>query len=113
MFYLHDKLQYYLYPGGVDMRKSFYTLSGLVCSVMKRDVRSGEAFIFVNRSCTIMKILHLEHAGLVIYHKRLENGVFSLPSFDDENTASVSIGWHDLMMMVQQVKVRRQYLKRR
>jgi len=112
MFHLHDKLQYYLYPGGVDMRKSFYTLSGIVCSVMKRDVRSGEAFIFVNRSCTIMKILHLEHGGLVIYHKRLENGTFSLPSFDDENTASVSIGWHDLMLMVQQVKVRRHYLKK-
>jgi transposase len=113
MFHLHDKLQYYLYPGGVDMRKSFYTLSGIVSSVMKRNVRNGEAFIFVNRSATIMKILHLEHGGLVIYHKRLENGVFSLPSFDDENATSISIGWPDLMLMIQQVKVRRQYLKRR
>ena len=112
MFHLHEKLHYYLYPGGMDMRKSFYTLSGIVTSVMKRDVRSGEAFIFVNRSCTIMKILHLEHGGLVIYHKRLENGVFSLPRVIDENSASLSIGWQDLMMMVQQVKERGHYLKR-
>jgi len=65
MFHLHNKLQYYLYPGAVDMRKSFYTLSGIVTSIMKRNVRDGEVFIFVNRNLTIMKILHLEYGGLM------------------------------------------------
>jgi transposase len=78
MFHLHEKLKYFLYPAAVDMRKSFYTLSGIVTSIMKRDVQSGEVFIFVNKRLTTMKILHLEHGGLVIYHKKLDSGVFKL-----------------------------------
>jgi hypothetical protein len=52
-----------------------------------------------------MKILHMEYAGLVIYHKRLESGRFKLPAFD-ENTTSITINWQDLMTMVQSVKTR-------
>ena len=112
MFHLHQSLQYYLYPLPVDMRKSFYTLSGIVITAMNRDVRSGEVFIFVNRNQTIMKILHMEYAGLVIYHKKLESGRFSLPSFD-ANTTSLIIGWHDLMMMVESVKIRSKKLRKK
>lgn len=112
MFHLHNKLQYYLYPGPVDMRKSFYTLSGIVTSAMKRNVQNGEVFIFVNRNLTIMKILHLEYGGLVIYHKKLENGRFKLPSFD-ENTTSLQVNWHDLMTMVSEVKTKPRRLKKR
>ena len=112
MFHLHQSLQYYLYPLPVDMRKSFYTLSGIVITAMNRDVRSGEVFIFVNRNQTIMKILHMEYAGLVIYHKKLESGRFSLPSFD-ANTTSLIIGWHDLMMMVESVKISSKKLRKK
>lgn len=112
MFHLHGNLKYFLYPVPVDMRKSFYTLSGIVSSAMKRDVQSGEVFIFVNRRLTIMKILHLEHGGLVIYHKKLESGVFKLPTFDEALT-SQSIDWHDLMMIVKNVRPKKRLLKRR
>lgn len=112
MFHLHNKLRYYLYPGPVDMRKSFYTLSGIVTSIMKRNVRDGEVFIFVNRNLTIMKILHLEYGGLVIYHKKLENGTFKFPSFD-ENITSLQLNWQDLMSMVSDVKTRPRRLKKR
>lgn len=105
MFHLHGSLEYYLYPFPVDMRKSFYTLSGIVTSAMNQDVRNGGVFIFINRNQTIMKILHMEYAGLVIYHKKLESGRFKLPAFD-ENTTSITINWHDLMMIVQSVKLR-------
>lgn len=112
MFHLHGKLQYFLYPAPVDMRKSFYTLSGIVSSVMKRNIRDGEVFIFVNRNLTIMKVLHLEHGGLVIYHKKLENGVFKLPTFD-ETITSQPIGWQDLMAIVSNVKSIEKQLKKR
>lgn len=105
MFHLHNSLQYYLYPLPVDMRKSFYTLSGVVNSLMNQNVRDGGVFIFMNRHQNVMKILHMEYAGLVIYHKRLESGRFKLPAFD-ENTASITINWQDLMTMVQSVKIR-------
>ena len=45
-----------------------------------------------------MKILHLEHGGLVIYHKKLESGVFKLPTFD-EDLPYLPVEWHDLMMI--------------
>ncbi len=57
-----------------DMRKSFYTLSGIVTNQMGKNVRDGDAFIFINANCTCMKILHMEYGGLVIYHMRLEHG---------------------------------------
>jgi transposase len=112
MFHLHNKLQYYLYPAPVDCRKSFYTLSGIVSSIMKRDVRDGEVFIFVNRDLKIMKILHLEHGGLVIYHKKLERGVFNLPTFD-AGKSSLQLNWQELMMIVQDLKINKRMLKKR
>lgn len=59
-----------------------------------------------------MKILHMEYAGLVIYHKRLESGRFKLPAFD-ENTTTLTIHWNDLMLIVQSVKTRPKKLKRK
>ena len=105
MFHLHSSLKYYLYPLPVDMRKSFYTLSGVVNSLMNQNVRDGGVFIFMNRHQNVMKILHMEYAGLVIYHKKLESGRFKLPAFD-ENTATITINWQDLMAMVQSVRIR-------
>lgn len=109
---MHKSLQYYLYPAPVDMRKSFYTLSGIVSSQMHRNVRDGAVFIFINRNQTIMKILHMEYAGLVIYHKKLDSGRFKLPAYD-ENTRSLSIGWGDLLTMVQSVKPRTKKLQKK
>ena len=94
------------------MRKSFYTLSGIVNSAMNHDVRDGGVFIFVNSRQNIMKILHMEYAGMVIYHKKLESGRFKLPTLD-ENTTSLTIYWNDLMMMVESVKIREAKLKRK
>ena len=105
MFHLHQQLQYFLYPEPVDMRKSFYTLSGIVSGQMRRKVESGEVFIFVNRNLTVMKILHMEYGGMVIYHKKLESGRFKLPEYD-QALGSFTVGWVDLMMMVKSVKMR-------
>ena len=105
MFHLHNSLRYYLYPLPVDMRKSFFTLSGIVISTMNQNVRDGGVFIFMNRNQNVMKILHMEYAGLVIYHKKLESGRFKLPEFN-ENTTSISIKWQELMSIVQSVKPR-------
>ena len=39
MFSLNESNRYYLYPYPTDMRKSFYTLSGLVTDQMGKNVR--------------------------------------------------------------------------
>jgi transposase len=77
---------------------------------MKQDVRQGGVFIFVNREQTVMKILHMEYAGMVIYHKKLESGRFKLPVFD-ENISSLTINWPDLLLMIQNVKLKHKKLK--
>lgn len=102
MFALSDANRFFLYPYPTDMRKSFYSLSGIVTNSMGMDVRNGDAFIFVNRYCNSMKILHMECGGLVIYHMKLEQGTIRLPQID-ENDARTSIAtfWTDLMLMVQ------------
>lgn len=84
------------------MRRSFYTLSGMVTNLMGRNVQDGDVFIFINRPCTSMKILHMECGGLVIYHMKLESGSFKLPAFD-ENTHTFQTNWQELMMIVQGV----------
>jgi hypothetical protein len=52
MFSLSDSERFYLYPHPTDMRKSFYTLSGIVTNKMGRSVQDGDAFIFINKSYT-------------------------------------------------------------
>lgn len=79
---------------------------------MGHDVRHGGVFIFVNSRLNIMKILHMEYAGLVIYHKKLESGRFKLPTIND-STTSLTVHWNDLIMMVQNVKPRAAKLKRK
>jgi hypothetical protein len=95
-------MRYYLYSHPADMRRSFYTLSGMVTNLMGRNVQDGDVYIFINRPCTSMKILHMECGGLVIYHMKLESGSFKLPVLD-ENTNTFQTSWQDLMIMVQGV----------
>lgn len=102
MFCLNDSNQFYLYPYPTDMRKSFYSLSGIVTNQMNLRVQDGAAFIFINKSLTGMKILHAEYGGLVIYNMKLERGTIQLPDLDpDNNATSKDVLWSDLMMMVQ------------
>ena len=99
MFYLDDSMHYYLYPYPADMRKSFYTLSGIVTNSMGRNVQFGDVFIFLNRTLSSIKLLHMECGGLVIYHMKLEEGRFKLPAFNEETHCLVS-SWQDLMQLV-------------
>ena len=112
MFSLTSAMRYYLYSYPTDMRRSFYTLSGMVTNQMRRNVQDGDVYIFINRPCTSMKILHMECGGLVIYHMKLESGSFKLPVFD-ENTNTFQTSWQDLMMMVQGITMDEKKNKKR
>jgi hypothetical protein len=102
MFNLNASIRYYLYAYPADMRKGFYTLSGIVKSLMGYDVCTGDAFIFINRTLDCMKILHMETGGLVIYHMKLEAGRFRLPDMDKgNNKPAVNTTWPELVLMVQ------------
>lgn len=100
MFNLNDSMYYWLYPYPCDMRKGFYTLTGLVHDHMRQDVRSGNVYLFINRNCTCLKALHMENGGLVIYYLKLEESCFTLPAME-ENGKSHPFSWQNLMLMVQ------------
>lgn len=102
MFSLNDSNKFYLYPFPTDMRKSFYSLSGIVTNNMGMNVQDGAAFIFINKSLTSMKILHAEYGGLVIYNMKLEKGCILLPDINTDDSSVIrNILWSDLVMMVQ------------
>lgn len=84
------------------MRKGFDGLGGLVRDAMGRDPLSGEVYVFLNRSRTLIKLLHWEAGGLVLYYKRLEKGTFQPPG--NLNTDG-KIAWPQLVLMVEGIKV--------
>lgn len=108
MFNLNDTDRYFLYPHPTDMRKSFYSLGGIVKNEMGKDVQDGDVFVFVNRALTSLKILHMELGGLVIYHMKLEKGRLQLSDINpDEDKTEKSIDWAELMLMVQGIDARK------
>ena len=100
MFCLNDTMRYFLCPGKTDMRKGMNSLCGVIHDKMGYDVRLGDVFIFVSRQRTPMKLLHAEDGGLVLYIKRLEEGTFRLPEYDQQSK-SYPMEWRDLVMMVE------------
>ena len=102
MFSLNDSMRYLLYSEPTDMRKSYHTLSGLVTDKMGCYVRSGDVYIFVNKACNRIKLLHMEPGGLVIYSKMLEEGRFRPPKANSCG-GKIKMEWLDLVMMVEGV----------
>lgn len=71
---------------------------------MNSEVRNGNAFIFIGSSRRLIKLLHPEDVGMVMYVKRLENGHrFKLSEYDPKSN-SYPMEWRDLVMMVEGIK---------
>jgi len=103
MFCLNDTMRYWLCPGRTDMRKGISSLCGVVHERMGSEVKNGDVFIFIGQSRRLMKLLHAEDGGMVMYVKRLEAGRFKLPDYD-EQTQSYRMEWRDLVMMVEGIQ---------
>lgn len=78
----HTKV--YLVLGATDMRKAINGLSLLVAEYLKKDVFSGNLFVFCNRSKTSIKILYWDRNGFCLWLKRLERHRFHWPSSEEE-----------------------------
>ncbi|MBA3587130.1 MAG: IS66 family insertion sequence element accessory protein TnpB [Planctomycetes bacterium] len=63
----------------VDMRKSFDTLADVVRTLLGMDPFDGDAFVFVGRDRTRVKILIWDTSGFWVCAKRLEGGRFAVP----------------------------------
>jgi len=115
MFALTESHSFLIYNRPTDMRKSFDALSGLVRAAMNRNPLSGEVFIFVNKSRNLMKLLHFQQGGFVLYYKRLEAGTFEI-NFYNKLLSEIEISYTELNMIisgisVQNIKKRKRFCK--
>lgn len=76
MLSLPSSVRVYAALGATDMRKSFDTLSALVCEVITEDPQSGHLFVFLNRRKNRVKVLWWDRSGYCLLAKRLEHGQF-------------------------------------
>ena len=74
-----------------DMRKSFYTLSGLVRQAMNLDPMNGALFVFKNKSSNSLKILYFDGDGFAIWYKKLAKGTFKFPDLEKHECAGIEI----------------------
>ena len=79
---LGDHRKYHLYRRETDMRKGFNLLCGIIANELGRQVTQGDAFIFINKPRTHLKLLVYEQGGFTIFYRRLEKGAFEVPAFD-------------------------------
>lgn len=80
-----------------DLRRGFDGLAALTYGVIGQDPLSGHLFVFVNRRRDRMKVLYYERGGYCLWYKRLEAGVFALPT---RASAGLEITLADLSMIV-------------
>ena len=85
------------------MRKGISSLCGVVHERMGCSAKNGDVFIFIGSNRKLMKLLHAEDGGLVMYVKRLEAGRFKIPIYDKESK-SYPMEWRDLVVMVEGIQ---------
>lgn len=105
MFALTSSMSYYLCPHYVDMRKGIYCLYQLVKNDLKRNPLSGEVFLFVGKNRSLIKILHWEKDGFVLYTKKLEIGTFEIPRFNPAE-GQYEMTWTRFILIMEGVSIR-------
>jgi len=75
-----SELRVFLCMTPTSMNFSFDRLMGLAEQIFNQDPLSGHLFLFVNRDRDRIKILYWDRDGFCIWYKRLERGVFELPT---------------------------------
>ena len=110
---ISDLRKYHLYRKETDMRKGFDSLCGIITRELGKPVINGDAFIFINKQRTHLKLLLWESGGFSIFYRRLEKGTFEIPAFNLD-AASMQLTADQLNFMLQgialaSVKYRKRY----
>jgi transposase len=75
----------------VDMRFGMERLGGMVRERMKREPRSRALFVFLARHRQTAKLLWWDGTGTLLATKKLDRGLFELPSPERPGDASVIV----------------------
>jgi transposase len=85
MIHLPASVRVHLCLSPTDMRRSFDGLHALVRDHLQLDAFAGHLYLFANRRRDRLKILYWDRDGFAIWAKRLERGVFVIPSGDPDS----------------------------
>lgn len=88
-----------------DMRIGVNSMCGQVRRV-GLDPTNGDVYVFVGRSRRIMKLLHWERGGYVMYYKRLERGRFHPRIFVRQGIGFRSMRWDELVLLMEGISPR-------
>jgi len=91
----------FAYGQPVDMRKGFEGLSALVRQAFRRDLLSGDLFLFVNGERKRAKVLHWDGTGLCLYAKRLEKRGRFACLWRSEGAATVELTMTELSLYLE------------
>lgn len=80
MIHLPASVRVYLCLSPCDMRRSFDGLHALVRDHLRLDAFAGHLYLFANKRRDRLKILYWDRDGFAVWAKRLEAGVFTIPS---------------------------------
>ena len=75
----------------VDMRLGFERLGALVRERMRREPRSRALFVFFGKRRQTVKILSWDGTGVVLWYKRLDEGLFEIPRPERPGDTSVRV----------------------
>ena len=101
MFSLNEGNRYRLCLTSANMRNG---IEGLCCLIrnLSFDPTNGDVYVFINRSRSILKLLHWERGGFVIYNKRLEQGRISHKVFLKNNAVGFrTTRWDELVLLME------------
>jgi transposase len=93
-------LSVFAFTEACDMRKSFNTLSALVETQMKRDVLTGDLFLFVSANRKRAKVLYFDGTGLCLLSKRLEKGKF-VALWKRKRTGGLELSLSELALFIE------------
>lgn len=105
MFNLNESNRIVMSQHPTDMRKGVNTLCGQV-RMAGLDPTNGDVYVFVGRSRQVMKLLHWEHGGYVMYYKRLEQGRFHPRIFLRQGVGFRSMRWTELVLLMEGISPR-------
>lgn len=81
-----------------DMRRAFDGLAAIVREELGQDPLSGDLFVFRNRRGDRVKALYWDRGGLILWYKRLEQGLFRFP---EGERGAVEVDASDLMLLLE------------
>lgn len=98
---LPKSIRIYVATAPTNLRKSFEGLSNEVRAVLGSDPLSGNIYLFINRTRTMVKMLVWTRGGFTILAKRLERGRFAFASRVSPTATRVEIEAHELSMLLE------------